>query len=513
MAGLVCASRHRMSRAFVLCSRVCSAHQQIRGLRHYNSEDGGSSGKSLTLSTMNQNVRNMRYEVRGGVAQRADEIEEILKKPFSKVIKANIGNPHAMGQVPITFFRQVLALCADPDLIEHAPYPSDVKERARHILENCLSGHGIGAYTGSVGVVEFRKDVARFIEERDGYPADYENIYLTNGASDGIRSLLTLCAPDDYRVAFMSPVPQYPLYTACFSELGVKMIPYYLDEEKDWELNMTDLQMAVESARCKPRLLVVINPGNPTGQQLSKTNMVDIVDFCHQHKLLLLVDEVYQENVYVGKQEFISFKKVLREMGPGYNDVELVSFHSTSKGYVGECGIRGGYMEMVGVDQLVMDELEKYMSARLCPNTTGQVLVDLMVNPPRPGDESYDLFHKERSNILASLKKRAEMISIKFNKIPGMYCNIIQGSMYAFPRIHLPERAITKAEAKDLHPDEYYCLKLLEETGISFVPGSGFGQVEGTYHLRTTILADEATTDDMMDRVERFHMKFLAEHS
>ena len=77
MAGLVCASRHRMSRAFVLCSRVCSAHQQIRGLRHYNSEDGGSSGKSLTLSTMNQNVRNMRYEVRGGVAQRADEIEEV----------------------------------------------------------------------------------------------------------------------------------------------------------------------------------------------------------------------------------------------------------------------------------------------------------------------------------------------------------------------------------------------------------------------------------------------------
>jgi len=36
-------------------------------------------------------------------------------------------------------------------------------------------------------VVEFRKDVAEFIEKRDGFPADYENIYLTNGASDGIR--------------------------------------------------------------------------------------------------------------------------------------------------------------------------------------------------------------------------------------------------------------------------------------------------------------------------------------
>ena len=75
MAGLVCASRHRMSRVLVLCSRVCSAHQQIRGLRHYNSEDGGSSGKSLTLSTINQNLRNLRYEVRGSVPQRADKIK------------------------------------------------------------------------------------------------------------------------------------------------------------------------------------------------------------------------------------------------------------------------------------------------------------------------------------------------------------------------------------------------------------------------------------------------------
>lgn len=45
----------------------------------------------------------------------------------------------------------------------------------------------IGAYTGSVGVTEFRKDIAKFIEERDGYSADYHNIFLTNGASDGIR--------------------------------------------------------------------------------------------------------------------------------------------------------------------------------------------------------------------------------------------------------------------------------------------------------------------------------------
>ena len=50
----------------------------------------------------------------------------------------------------------------------------------------------VGAYTPSLGVTEFRKDIAKFIEERDGYSADYRNIYLVNGASDGIRVSVTL---------------------------------------------------------------------------------------------------------------------------------------------------------------------------------------------------------------------------------------------------------------------------------------------------------------------------------
>lgn len=41
--------------------------------------------------------------------------------------------------------------------------------------------------------------------------------------------------------------------------------------------------------------------------------------------------------------------------------------------YLCRCGIRGGYMEMVGINKDVMDILEKYMSSKLCANTIGQV--------------------------------------------------------------------------------------------------------------------------------------------
>lgn len=59
----------------------------------------------------------------------------------------------------------------------------------------------------------------------------------------------------------------------------------------------------------------------------------------------------------------------------------------------------------------------------------------------------------------------------------------------------------------------YYCLRLLEATGISTVPGSGFGQEEGTFHLRTTILPREEVMSSFVKRFADFHNQFMKEHS
>jgi aspartate/methionine/tyrosine aminotransferase len=79
---------------------------------------------------------------------------------------------------------------------------------------------------------------------------------------------------------------------------------------------------------------VVINPGNPTGQVLSLENMQHIARFCSENGVLLMADEVYQDNVYGGNQ-FTSFRKVVHDMNL-QNDIQLVSFHSISKGFLGE---------------------------------------------------------------------------------------------------------------------------------------------------------------------------------
>jgi glutamate--glyoxylate aminotransferase len=257
-------------------------------------------------------------------------------------------------------------------------------------------------------------------------------------------------------------------------------------------LDVEKLQKALDDARDKGvtvRSLVYINPGNPTGQCLTELNIQQLIQFCYYNNIVLCADEVYQENIYNSKLPFYSARSVLANMPEPYqSSVELITFHSVSKGFSGECGLRGGYMELHNMSDDVVDELYKIASINLSPNMPGQIAVGLMVNPPKVGDESYELFKKEKQDILGSLQRRARRIVDAFNSLEGVSCQDTNGALYAFPRFTLPPAAIQAATKLGKEADVMYCLELLEETGISCVPGSGFKQVPGTFHIRTTIL-------------------------
>ncbi|XP_065065372.1 alanine aminotransferase 1-like [Rhopilema esculentum] len=472
--------------------------------------------KLLTIDSLNPCVKNVEYAVRGPIVQLASKLEKELQqgiaKPFQDVVKANIGDCHAVGQNPITFIRQVISACTCPELIAQKVFPDDVNKRSSEIL-NAVK-NSVGCYTDSQGIEFVRKSVAAYIEKRDGYPADPGNIFLTNGASSGVKLMLECFVSSEVKSGVMIPIPQYPLYSATISEYGLHQIGYYLNEEENWKLDISELKRSLEEAkkRCQPRVLCVINPGNPTGQVLSYQNIKEIIEFCMDEGLFLLADEVYQDNTY-GTESFHSFKKVLRDMGSKGDDFEMASFHSVSKGYMGECGIRGGYVEVIGLRDDVMVQLQKLQSAQLCANSIGQIVVDCITNPPKPGDESYDLFMLEKTKVLESLKTRAKMVYEILNTIEGVTCNEVMGAMYAFPRVNLPKKAIAKAESVGERPDFFYCKNMLLETGLCVVPGSGFGQKDGTFHFRMTILPPVEQIKSFLERFKSFHLKFLETYS
>ncbi|KAF3792242.1 putative alanine aminotransferase [Nymphaea thermarum] len=462
----------------------------------------------ITVDTINPKVIKCEYAVRGEIVTHAQRLQQELKTnpkslPFDEILYCNIGNPQSLGQQPITFFREVLALCDHPCLLEkdetHGLFSSDAIARAWQILDQ-IPGRATGAYSHSQGIKGLRDAIAEGIAARDGFPCNSDDIFLTDGASPAV--------------------------------------PYYLDEASGWGLEVSELKQQIEDARSKGitvRALVVINPGNPTGQVLAEQNQREVVDFCKNEGLVLLADEVYQENIYVDDKKFISFKKVSRSMGYGEEDIALVSFQSVSKGYYGECGKRGGYMEVTGFSASVREQIYKVASVNLCSNISGQILASLVMNPPKVfpfasaffvptfatqqfnkvgsqvGDESFDSYSAEKDGILSSLARRAKMLEDAFNCLEGVTCNKAEGAMYLFPRILLPQKAMEAADAAKTAPDAFYARRLLEATGIVVVPGSGFGQVPGTWHFRCTILPQEDKIPTVVSRLTEFHKAFMAE--
>eukprot|EP00462_Mataza_sp_D1_P006731 CAMPEP_0175125486 /NCGR_PEP_ID=MMETSP0087-20121206/3339_1 /TAXON_ID=136419 /ORGANISM="Unknown Unknown, Strain D1" /LENGTH=523 /DNA_ID=CAMNT_0016407321 /DNA_START=18 /DNA_END=1589 /DNA_ORIENTATION=- len=472
---------------------------------------------------MNANVLNAEYAVRGKLVLMAEELQKQLKQPnhnlpFNEILFCNIGNPQSVGQKPLSFVRQVLSLVVNPELlhpdkldITQMLFPHDVITRAQNALKETAGG--FGAYSHSMGVPWIRENVAKFIADRDGFPADPDSIFLTNGASDGISNVLSMLTRNE-QDGVMIPIPQYPLYSATLALLGAQQIPYYLNENDKWGSSLSNMESSIQAAKDKgvcPRAMCVINPGNPTGQVLSYDNMVDIIKFCSKHRLVLLADEVYQSNIYTSEAPFHSFKKVLFEMGEEYQGrFELLSFHSTSKGFLGECGMRGGYMEVVGMHPFVKEQLYKLVSISLCSNLPGQVMTDLMVNPPQAGDASYEQYMREKDGIVQSLGRRARKVAAAFNAMEGVSCNDAQGAMYLFPRFSVPAKAAAAAAAEGLPADVHYCVELLNSTGVCVVPGSGFGQEAATWHFRTTFLPPEEKMDGVIEKMSSFHKEYMA---
>ncbi|MFH2005870.1 MAG: aminotransferase class I/II-fold pyridoxal phosphate-dependent enzyme [bacterium] len=459
---------------------------------------------------VNPNLVEMEYAVRGPIPMRAAELEAAGQK----TIACNIGNPQALGQRPISFYRQVLSLLEDPSRIARerrlrgAGVAEDelVSEYVLELAERMLRGFkvGLGAYTESKGPLFIREAVARYIDARDGegtVPSDPNAVFLTNGASEGVMFVLEILLHEPHD-GVMIPIPQYPLYSAAIRRCGGTQVDYHPDEEHGWALERPILEESLASARKRGvnvKAIVVINPGNPTGAVLAEHSVHEVVDFAEEHGLLIIADEVYQHNTYGAA--FVSFAKAV-----GKREVGLFSLHSASKGFYGECGHRGGYLEVrnppavEGTNLSFTDVLLKRASVSLCPNTVGQSMIYLMAAEPKPGSPPYEQFLAECGAILSALQAKALMIKEAFTHMRGVECFGHIGAMYLFPRLNgLPEGTT----------DFDYCMALLEETGLCTVNGSGFHQRPGTSHLRIAFLPPRGLLAEVLPRWIEFHNGYV----
>ncbi|CAL8316291.1 unnamed protein product [Gadus morhua 'NCC'] len=245
----------------------------------------------------------------------------------------------------------------------------------------------------------------------------------------------------------------------------------------------------------------------------SRESMEEIIRFVYEEKLLLFANEDHQDILIGEGCMFISYKKVLAEMGSPFSDaVELASIHSASKGFMGEGGLHGGYLELVNFDPSVQIEFDRLISLLVLP-IIGQLALEVMLNPLQPGEPSYEHYQEEIQHIRETLVHNVTRAFEVLDSLPGISCEPINGGASMFPRLHLPHTAIHQAKEEEQLPDFFYCSRLLEQTGLCVCPGSDLGLPEGTYHIRLCIMTSVDTMEEVLRRLGKFHKQFMKDFS
>ena len=326
-----------------------------------------------------------------------------------------------------------------------------------HIVEAAVAAmrEGRNGYLASAGIPEAREAVAADYQQR-GITVSPDRVLITTGTSEAIDLALNALVNEGEEV--LVPLPTYPLYTAVLAKIGA--VPrYYRTDPRDWLPDLESLRSLVTD---RTRVLVVIDPNNPTGAVYPAAVRRTLIDFAERHDLTILADEVYGD---------LGFDGSVPPLGTLEPEAPIISLSSLSKAYLAP-GWRAGWL-VVGATRRLDDALaamKKLADGRLCsPGPMQYAIVAALT-----GDRSHQAAFRK------ALAERAAITTEMLNAIPGVSCVAPRAAFYALPSVALPPGKT----------DEDYVLALLRETGILCVHGSGFGMRPEDGFLRIVFLAD-----------------------
>jgi len=389
-----------------------------------------------------ESLNDVRYEIRGQLAHRAQELE----LQGYDVISLNIGNPGRFG------FRA-------PETLRLA------------MIENLATSD---AYCHQKGIFPAREAVVMQQQDRGVMDVTSEDVFIGNGVSELID--LTLRALLNLGDEVLIPSPDYPLWTAAVTLNRGKPVHYPCLPENGFQPDIAALEALISD---KTRALVIINPNNPTGAVYSKETLEQMVALAEKHGLIIFSDEIYEGMTY----DDVAFHPV----APMVKNTLCGTFSGLSKVYRA-CGYRVGWVSFTGKK----DEAEAYLhglellsSLRLCSNVPAQWAVQTalggyqsMKELIRPGGRLYE----SRQVILDSVAD-------------SKYLTLVEptGSMYAF--IGIDESVLPGID------DHEFALELLESKHVLVAPGSSFN-VDYRNYFRITLLPDAETLKEVFKRID-----------
>lgn len=388
-------------------------------------------------------LQDVRYEIRGHLARRADE----LSRAGYEVIKLNIGNPGLFG------FRM----------------PESMR---RAVVENLPEAE---PYCHQKGIFPAREAVVMQQQDRGIMDVTADDVFIGNGVSELIMLCMrALLNPDD---EVLVPSPDYPLWTASVVIHGGRAVHYPCRPELGFQPDLESLEQLINE---RTRAIVLINPNNPTGAVYPRAVLERIAELARLHHLVVFADEIYDEMLYDGA-EYVPMATIAR-------GTLCATFSGLSKIYRA-CGLRVGWVSFSGEKAHAteyLEAIELLASLRLCSNVPGQWAVQTALGGYQsvfdltaPGGRLYE----SRAALLSAVE-RSKYLQV--HAAP-------QGSMYAFVGV--------KTEALPNFDDQQFGLDLLERKHVLIAPGSSFN-VSYRDHFRTTLLPDAKELKMVFVRIE-----------
>jgi len=391
---------------------------------------------------ISQALVDVKYEIRGDLARRANELE----RQGYEVISLNIGNPGLFGY-------------RTPETMRLA------------IIENLGQAE---PYSHQKGIFPAREAVVMQQQERGLSGISVNDVFIGNGVSELIDlSLRALLSPGD---EVLVPSPDYPLWSATVTLNGGKAVHYPCPPDRNFEPDLDAIESLITD---RTRSIVVINPNNPSGAVYDRNCLQKVVDLATQHNLIIHSDEIYDQMTY-DDAEFVPLATLA-------GDTVCLTYSGLSKVYRA-CGYRVGWCVFSGDS----DRAEPYVSAmellaalRLCSNVPGQWAVQTALG----GFQSIKDLVKPGGRLYQS--RQAVIDCVEQSQFLSM--SKPMGAMYAF--IKLPD------SVSQIVDDKAFAYQLLEDKHVLVAPGSSFNTPYSNY-FRITTLPDPDVLHDVFHRID-----------
>ncbi|MDA8985115.1 aminotransferase class I/II-fold pyridoxal phosphate-dependent enzyme [Candidatus Pelagibacter sp.] len=340
--------------------------------------------------------------------------------------------------------------------------PKHVVEAAKKALDD--GHHG---YVLSNGILECRQAVTRWIKKRYNAEVDPERITIMPGGKPTMHYAIQCFGEPGAEI--IHPTPAFPIYESMINYTGSTAVPYDLTEDKDLKFSADKILSLITD---KTRLLILINPNNPTGSFVEKSEIDKLAEGLKKHPhVTILSDEIYSRQIFDGKEMPTFFNY------PELRD-RLIVLEGWSKAY-SMTGWRLGWS--FWPENLIEHVNKLLINSVSCVNAAAQFAGIAAL------DGSDDSIHL----MMEKFTQRRKLIHEGLNSLPGIECSLPGGAFYAFPKV-----IGTGMDGSE------FCKRAMHEAGVAIVPGTAFGKTSKDY-VRFSFAASQDNISNALENIKK----------